>query len=182
MNFNTKNVSATNDKAQIVPGEKVSCDFVSMEVNDKGDLIILFKNESGTLKLTEFNIDPTHDKFLEKYADYQMARIKHIACGFVDVATVDAVEAPDYKGWASQLVEVLKPFFGKPCTLKVIVNKKNFPSVPLFPNFISTEKTPLDWSSNPQYDSYTYAQSTPDAAPADADATKGDEEGAEEEF
>ena len=139
MGFSTKGVSATNEKAQLVAGEKVVAIFESAKVDEKGHLVLQIRNASGGMKVTEFNIDPAHPKYQEKYADYQMSRIKHVACGFVSAETVDAVVGADYAGWAKQLVEVLRPHFGKSATWKITLNNKNFPGFPMFPNFISTE-------------------------------------------
>jgi hypothetical protein len=187
--FSSKGTSSKNEKAVMAPGPEVNAVLAGLEVNDKGDMIFTFRNESGSLAHREFNIDPSHSQYVKEYADSETGRIKHIACAFLGAeaeAKIDAIEAPDFKAWAGQVKAMIdaSPNKGTALKLKVVVNKKNFASLPLFPDFISSEVRSLSWVVNPKYDKFEFSTEKPDsqADTRDTPVDAGDVDGEDESF
>jgi hypothetical protein len=169
MGFSSKGVSSKNSNAKIKLGEKCLVKLDKFEVDDKGNLYICVSNDSGSMRHMEYNIDPTDPKYVAKYAATEVERIKHVACCFIDEEDIDAIEAPNFKGWAEQLTLLLTPHFGGVFTLKIVKNKKNWPSLPMFTNFASSELSPCDWSTDEGYDIYEYSASPDSDKEADKD-------------
>lgn len=177
--FSTKGREATNAGGKMKPGERENVIFVSVEVDDKGDMYFNFKNDSGVMRHKEFAIDPTHEAFKPENADRTMNRIYHIACGLAPQKSVDAIngDGVPFATWAGQLAALLNQKAGLEGQAKIVVHK-NFPTFPLFPNFFSSELNKCDWTSNPAYDKYEYEAVKPDA---EGDARDGMEDEVDED-
>ena len=187
MGFSSKGTSSKNEKAVMQPGPEVNAVLAGIEVNDKGDMIFTFKNETGTLQHREFNIDESHPSYKKEYADSELGRIKHIAGAILGAeaeAKIDAIDAPDFKAWAGQVKAMIEasPNKGTALKLKVVVNKKNFASLPLFPDFISSEIRELKWGIDPRYDNFEFSADTPDAQADERAEAVEDEEGDDDSF
>ena len=161
MGFNTKGTSSKNENVtiKITAGHKVECEFTGASADDKGNITFGFKNDTGVLNYKMFNIDESN------YVENDTQKIKHLVCAFLDEAVVDAIEAANFAAWAAQIVAMLEPTKGTKCKLHVVINKKGYPTLPMFTNFISTAKSPCDWNSDPKYHRYVAEEVQPDAAP-----------------
>lgn len=164
MDFNTKSRSSKNEKAVMTPGFQVEAEFTGAEVDKDGNIFFSFKNDTGNLRHKEYCIDPNHPDFKEEWAETELERIKHIACALIPEDKVDAIPGDGgFAAWATQLAAAVSAAIGTKVTLHVVVNKKNFASLPLYTNFISSELAKCGWNSNPQYHKYEFSAETPEA-------------------
>lgn len=165
MNFSSKNVAATNTSSPMKPGPEVKCELTKLEVDEKGNVKVVFQNETGTLSKTEFKIDPTHEKYDAEKSEWTMERLVHIFTAFIPQEQLDTIEETTFEAWAKRAIALVGDNYkGKECTLKVVVNKKNFVDLPTFTNFLSTEFRPCTWNVNPKYDKFEFSADTPDTA------------------
>lgn len=168
--FSTKNATGKNTKAVMPPMKRQTAQFVGAEVDDQGNLWFVFKNDAGTYRHKENRIDRSHPSFKSWMEEELMDRVKHIATGFVDAEDIDGIDTGEdesFEGWARQAVEVLRPSFEnkEECEIKLVVNPRNFVDFPKYPDFLSTERRPLNWTDNPKYDKYEFSEKKADANP-----------------
>ena len=140
-----------------VPAILESVEFaVDRDKNPTTDIVFNFKGTvPGNMGNLNFRIFAnTFDSSAEKYnptiAEYVLAQIKHILRAYVSEEVVLKVKD------LATIVKVLNPSITKvPCELKVIYDKKNRPTFPLFPDFIRTKNTPERvFKANPKYDNF----------------------------
>jgi hypothetical protein len=157
--FNASQFSEVSKTTAMKPGFQVMAKLKEFALDDKGQIVFQFENETGVLKHTEYNNfdeqDPTTEDGRKRQTQCAEKTL-HIFGAFIPKATLDKINANTYKEFVKFATDVLTKanVIGTECVLHVVVNGKGFISFPQFPNFISTKSRPCSWVTNPQYHSY----------------------------
>lgn len=159
--FGTENVK---ENSLLVPevGGVENCQLTSMKLskdkNQKTCLDFTFKNMSTGGVFTHKEFDPTDQGSLDaethqKRIGWVMGRIKHIMGRYLPEAETIIPNVASWDAFVKVVGGKMKGRYqGITCSLKVVYNKSNFPSFPLFPDFISTEAFPKIFTFDPDYD------------------------------
>jgi len=168
--FNSSNIQAQNNNTPLTPGPSVGLTLVSVVKDDKEALKFNFKGidpgNIGIFTHTVFAIDPSDSRWTQVKQDRDMASILHIGARFA--SEDEARAAFNGNDWASYSNNVVKFFTdarikgvklrGK-VTIRVAnegtADQKVYNQFPMFPNFLSSEKYPTQFNTNPTYDRYT---------------------------
>ncbi len=178
--FNGSEVAANSGDKRITPGNKVKLKCESIDLDQaKGNISMVFRGEcGGVLKHTIFNIDPNASVYASLTGKEKEERIKkdfqkvlHVFAAFVGSDAVKAVKGETFPQVAMQLVKLVGLKY-KDVQLegKVVVNKKNFASFPFFPNFLSSDINPCNWTVNATYDKFEYEDAPASESPFTADS------------
>ncbi len=164
--FNGSEVAANSGDKRITPGNRVKlrCENIDLD-QAKGNISMKFRGEcGGVLNYTIFNIDPSASVYASLSGEDKKERIKkdfqkvlHVFAAFVGPDAVKAVKGESFPQVAMQLIKLVGLKY-KEVQLegKVVVNKKNFASFPFFPNFLSSDLNPTNWTINDTYDKFKY--------------------------
>lgn len=113
------------------------------------DLVFKFKGiaagNTGTFdfKLWANVFDSNDLKFQAKKVDWAIAQIKHIAAAYLPEEVVNKLSGKNWTEFSGKVIKALNPkVTAIPAQLKVLLDGKNRPSFPLFPDFIVTQLTP----------------------------------------
>ena len=173
MGFSTSSSKGVNANVPMKAGPSVKA-FLTSIVVDKGNLKFTFENQTGKFVKTEFAINREHPSYKKQQEEWELDRITHIFSAFVPKEELDKVSGDTFEEWANGLVKLVgDKYKGVECTLKLIVNKRNYLDFPPFPNFLSTANEVREWVSNPTYDNYEYRKDQPDADGAVPGAAPG---------
>ena len=169
MNFSNADVS---EISVIKPREKVdNCQLLSVEkvklpvqAVDQNQMHFTFIENSTGAKLVHKEFDPTtgDTSRMENNVRYAKSRITHILNRYVDNSTVSKLEAQGWEEYIDKSIQLLGDSYkGVTCSLKVTLKSNKYSALPNFPPFISTEKSPRDFSTNPKYDKYEMEEESP---------------------
>ena len=154
--FNLNEVQSENTgwKA-LIPGEKVGVELTSVEFATKDkvpteDLVFKFKGtmpgNKGSFDFRIFanNFDPNHQFYSEDSVNRTLVQIKHILHTFLPASTVDALKADSWKSFAQKVIALMTSEVCKRTDViaKVVYDKKDNLSFPLYPDFIMSDLTP----------------------------------------
>lgn len=168
--FSSEGISAQNNNTPITAGPLVGVTLVSVVKDDKGGLKFNFKgtdpSNSGVFTHQVFAIDTTHPNYKEENQKRVMAQILHIASRFTDEDTArKTLNGTTWDQYADAIVKFFTSFAGKNIPLKAKItlresNGKYYNQFPMFPNFLSSEKYPTQFSTSAGYDIYVPATVT----------------------
>jgi len=165
--FNSDTVQAQNNNTPIKAGPSVPVTLVSVTKGDKVELKFTFKGTDpknvGVFTHTEFAIDPTDERWKQEGQDRTMARVLHIGARFADEATARAAFKGDsWDKYADNVIKFFSPAVIKNAgalnakiTIRVTAEGKVYNQFPMFPNFLSSEKFPTQFTTSPGYDKYS---------------------------
>ncbi len=162
--FSSDEIEGQNNNTPLKAGPSVPLELVSVTKGDKNEIKFNFKGtdttNSGVFTHTVFEIDRNHSSYTEVNEKRALARVLHIGSRFASEDDVRKV----FKGtsWSDYADNVVKFFAGKTKGVslrgKITLRESNgkwYNQFPAFPNFLSSEKYPAAFSTNPTYDVYT---------------------------
>jgi len=186
--FSSDEIEGQNNNTPLKAGSSVPLELVSVTKGDKNEINFNFKgtdkNNSGVFKYVAFAIDRDHSSYTEENEKRALARILHIGSRFADEAVVRAA----FKGtdWNNYADNVVKFFQGKTkgvalrgkITIRESVGNDGKPKVynqfPAFPNFLSSDKFPAAFTTNPTYDKYAPSSEAITEKPDNLTSSDGD--------
>jgi len=166
--FSSDEIEGQNNNTPLKAGPSVPLELISVTKGDKNEINFNFKGtdktNSGVFKYVAFAIDRDHSSYTEDNEKRALARILHIGSRFAEEAVVRAA----FKGtsWDNYADNVIKFFQGKTkgvalrgkITIRVVnegtKEQKVYNQFPAFPNFLSSDKFPAAFTTNPTYDKY----------------------------
>lgn len=145
--------------SQLTAGVNVPAKLVAISVDEEsGDLIFSFKGtndgdvskgvkpNNGTFnhRVWANNFDPENEYYDETWAKRYVNQTKHILKAFLTPVAVDAIHGATWLEFAQAIVKTLpkEVFEDTGLFLKVILDNKNRPQFPVFPDFISSPAMP----------------------------------------
>jgi len=157
--FNSSAISDLNLSTPMAAGANVVAKLSKVELDEKGQLIFSFQNETGVLKHTEFNNcdgKDVSDPDVAKKVKSSFEKTVHIVSAFVSKAELDKINAQTYKQWCEVAFKLMAQakVEGTECRMHVVINNKNYVSLAPFPNFISTDLRKCSWTSDPSRHKY----------------------------
>jgi len=190
--FADEQYTGESSYSQLTAGLRVPAVLTAVEVDDEsGDLIFSFQGtdkgdtakgiapNTGTLnhRVWANNFDASHEYYSKDKAIRAINATKHILKAFLPVEKIEAMKAGDWLGFVSLIKDAMteEVYKGKPLFLKILLNNKNLPTLPIFPDFISSELMPKSFSLNSKTNPNTglpYERITPIEIP-DNSATEG---------
>ena len=148
----------TNSYLPVGLHENVMLKDITLEKASNGNpyLKFLFEAEDGsTVAHTEWPIDEADPAKLQKKVKNFLVRIKHICTKFVPAEKVN-INAPDFEGFANQVIAIVKPnITNVKLRIKVVYNYRNFPSIPKYLPFVepmTVEKEKSRLKIDPSFD------------------------------
>ncbi len=173
--FNNKNVT---EKSAMKPAlRKEGCYITNLSKDDKSNLVIEFRDHTGsTLRHVEWKPEKREtdtDEQFEKSVKLTVSRVKHIAGRFMSEDDANTIQGADWDGYVDSFITKMTSVNYKtvPVALKVTLRKgsddKWYSSLPKVPSFISSEKYPKEFTTNPDWDMYevpSAGATSPDAA------------------
>lgn len=166
--FSSDEIEGQNNNTPLKAGESVPLELVSVAKGDKSEINFNFKgtdkDNSGVFKYVAFAIDRDHPSYTEDNEKRALARILHIGSRFAPEDVVrKAFKGTDWNNYADNVIAFLKDKIkgvqlkGK-ITIRESVGNDGKPKVfnqfPAFPNFLSSDKYPAAFTTNPLYDKY----------------------------
>lgn len=158
-------------------GESIEFVFIQKENIKREGTNDIVKNPDAGAKVGCRLFDPTINPQTEEKSTKQFfSNLKHVVNAYIPETelNLDSVEADSfglYIKTIKSLLDAKKEIFEIPTNLKVVYNKSNYPSLPAYPNWISTPIKPRKFTSNPDYDFYekrkTQATNLPNLAAMD---------------
>lgn len=189
--FADENYTGESSYSELQPGLRVPTVLTGVEVDDEsGDLIFSFKGtekgdttkgitpNTGTLnhRVWANTFDKEHEYYNANKAMYVVNGIKHILKAFLPVEQIEAMRADGWLGFVALIKDAMKKevFADKPIFLKVILNNKDRSILPMFPDFISSDLMPKNFTLQTKINPNTgipYERITPMQAPASNEST-----------
>lgn len=151
MNFNLKDVVVAKSYTPLTPGEQVPAAITSVEISEEGDLDINFEGSSPenpgffNHRIWANTFDPSNDKFDQKVAEDEVARIRHIMEAYLSDEEVLKVGGSSWAQLAKAVKDVLTTNgVGIQVVLKVVYKGTSDEKIafPKFGNVISSAKRP----------------------------------------
>lgn len=178
--------------SQLNAGIGVPAKLTAVAVDDQsGDLIFSFKgtdegdvdkgiapnNGSFNHRVWANNFDPDNEYYDETWAKRYVNQTKHILKAFLSSEVVDSIKGKNWLEFANAILGVMPEasFKDIPVSLKVLLDNKNRPQFPVFPDFISSPLMPkslkMDTRLNPNtgrpYERITPIELADESAPVD---------------
>lgn len=172
MEFSNSNVV---EKSAMKPAQrKVGCLMTNISKDEKDNLVIEFRDATGsTLRHVEWKPEKREADTEEQYkksVSLTMSRVKHIAGRYMSEEAANSIEGNSWSEYVDSFISKMGAASYKtvPVDLKVVLRKgtdnKYYSSLPKVPPFVSSEKFPKEFSTNPEYDMYEIPSNSPDAA------------------
>ena len=137
--------------------ENVTLKDITLEEASNGNpyLKFHFEGENGQeVAHTEWPISQDDANFEKKVKNF-LIRIKHICTKFVPAEAVN-INAPDFQGFANQVIALMKPNLTKTkVRIKLVYNYRNYVSIPKYVPFMEAMSIPADKSKlkmDPNFD------------------------------
>ena len=170
MEFSNKNIV---EKSAMKPAlRKVGCLMTNISKDEKGNLVIEFRDATGSnLRHVEWKPEKREadtQEAYEKSVNLTMSRVKHIAGRYMSEEATNLIEGADWASYVDSFIEKMTAASYKSVSveLKVVLREgtdgKWYSALPKVPAFISSEKFPKEFTTNPQYDKYEVPTSSPD--------------------
>ena len=149
------------DKQFIQAGEKCPVVFKKAEVTEEGRLKLYFVNEEDEwFEPQLFDVEDKED-WQKEQLNGQLSKLIFAFYTKDELIAAGGFGASTYKGLFQRAVELLKDKSDTECTVKIVVNKKGFTTIPNKFDWISTEKNPVKLKTNPKYDKYVFVEESP---------------------
>lgn len=151
MNFNLKDAAVAKSYTPMNPGEQVPAAITSVEISEDGDLDINFEGVSAenpgffNHRIWANTFDPNNDKFDQKVAEDEVARIRHIMEAYLSDEEVLTVGGDSWSQLAKSVKNALTTNgVGVDVTLKLVYKSNSDEKIafPKFGNVISSVKRP----------------------------------------
>jgi hypothetical protein len=176
MEFSNK---AVQDKSPMKPAQrKVGCFLTNISKDEHENLVIEFRDSTGsTLRHVEWKPKKREEDSQEDYeknVNMTLSRVKHIAGRFMTSEAADTIEGATWNDYVDSFIAKMNAASYKTVSvdLKVVLRKgtdgKYYSTLPKVQPFISSEKFPKEFTTNPAYDFYEIPSDKPDGGlPAD---------------
>lgn len=149
------------EKQFMSAGEKCPAIFKGAEVTEEGRLRLSFCNKDEEwFEPLLFDAEESED-WQQEQLNGQLNKLIFAFYTKDELVAAGGYAGANYQQLFARTVELLTPKVDTECTLKIVVNKKGFTTLPNKFHWISTEKNPVKLTTNPKYDKYEYVEETP---------------------